>query len=720
MSIRVEPTPAERIGVERGRMNRRPSGAPPPLPHKIPASGKLWLAAFVYFIVVVILFSTNSTLMRGFDHAQTWVLLKIAAVRTGWLTSIAHAIKVAGSGWIITALGLSTTALLMIFRRWRHLLVFYGSYFVSALIGVFVLNALARPRPYGVTIIGGWGGYATPSLPVAALTAILLGIAYTLVVPGRPRGYAKIAILAVISLFGLSRLYLAVDHPADILFGIVLGVAGPVTSYRLFTPNEVFPVRYRKGKTAHLDVTGKRGAAIVNAIQDQLGLTVVGIKPVGLESSGGSTPLSLRVAGDPETVLFAKLYAIGHVRADRWYKLWRTILYGSLEDEAPFQTVRRLVEYEDYTLRLLQDVGIPTAAPYGIVEITPEREYMLVTEFFKGAVEVTEAEIDDGLIDSGLKIVRRLWDAGLAHRDIKPANLLVRDGEVLMIDVAFVQVRPSPWRQAVDLANMMLILAVRTDAERVYAHALRYFTPEELAEAFAATRGVASPSQLRMVMKKDGRDLLEHFKRLAPDHPRIKLQRWSMKRLGVAALTFGAILFAVVQGSQSFGPAQDVNVAAPLCGTSTTMILMAQSVPSAAALPCIASLPSGWGFERADINSGSATFWLKSDRAGPGALSVTLSPRCDVTGAQEIPSDGPGTTRFEKPSSLQPRFTGSRFYRFSGGCATYRFSFAPAASSSLVFDANVAVGFVPRATLIEHLRRSEGLTLCGRGAPCLP
>src|SRR5205823_3268206 len=136
------------------------------------------------------------------------------------------------------------------------------------------------------------------------------------------------------------------------------------------------------------------------------------------------------------TVLFAKLYAIGHVRADRWYKLWRTILYGSLEDEAPFQTVRRLVEYEDYTLRLLQDVGIPTAAPYGIVEITPEREYMLVTEFFKGAVEVTEAEIDDRLIDSGLKIVRRLWDAGLAHRDIKPANLLVRDGEVLMIDVA--------------------------------------------------------------------------------------------------------------------------------------------------------------------------------------------------------------------------------------------------------------------------------------------
>jgi len=32
---------------------------------------------------------------------------------------------------------------------------------------------------------------------------------------------------------------------------------------------------------------------------------------------------------------------MSHVRADRWYKIGRTILYGRLEDEAPFQTVRR-------------------------------------------------------------------------------------------------------------------------------------------------------------------------------------------------------------------------------------------------------------------------------------------------------------------------------------------------------------------------------------------
>ena len=116
------------------------------------------------------------------------------------------------------------------------------------------------------------------------------------------------------------------------------------------------------------------------------------------------------------------------------------------------------MQYEDYLLRLMYGAGIPTARPYGFVEITPEREYLLVTEFFDGAVEISDAVIDDGVIDDALAVVRRLWDAGLAHRDVKPANILVRDQRVLLIDVAFAEVRPSPWRQAVDLANMMLVL----------------------------------------------------------------------------------------------------------------------------------------------------------------------------------------------------------------------------------------------------------------------
>ena len=425
-----------------------------------------------------------------------------------------------------------------------------------------------------------------------------MGAVYCLVVPGRPRTQATIVVAVLVAVLGMARLYLAVDHPDDVLFGVALAVAIPVAAFGFFTPDEVFPVVYRRGVTAHVDVTGRRGEAIRTAVHEQLGLTVLEIKPVGLESSAGSMPLRLRVEGGSDEYLFAKLYTKGHVRADRWYKLWRTILYGSLEDEKPFETVRRLTEYEDYMLRFLRDAGISTATPHGIVEITPEREYLLVTEYFAGAVEIGDAVIDQGVIDQGLLLVRKLWDAGIAHRDIKPGNLMVRDGELLLIDVAFAQVRPSAWRQAVDLGNMMLVLAVCTDPDRVYRRALQYFTPDELAEAVAATRGVASPTQLRAFMKRDPRDLLGAFRALAPPREPIALQRWSFQRVALACAVLGATVAAVVVGAPAFFPAGDIGAFPPVCGTGHSMILSAQAVPSAALVPCVAALPPGWHARR--------------------------------------------------------------------------------------------------------------------------
>ena len=176
-------------------------------------------------------------------------------------------------------------------------------------------------------------------------------------------------------------------------------------------------------------------------------------------------------------------------------------------------------------------------------------------DFFDDAIEMGEAEIDARVIDDGLAMIRRMWDVGLAHRDIKPANLMVQRGELKLIDVFFVQVRPSPWRQAVDLGNMTLVLALRSDARTVYDAALRYFTPDELAEAFAATRGVASPTQVRTMMKRDGRDLLAGFRGLAPHHDPIRIQRWSLRRVGltlwVAFLAF-LVLSLIVENWAAF------------------------------------------------------------------------------------------------------------------------------------------------------------------------
>ena len=63
---------------------------------------------------------------------------------------------------------------------------------------------------------------------------------------------------------------------------MVLGVAAPLAAFRLLTPNAVYPVRYSRGRPAHLDVTGERGEAIVRALQDQLGVLATDVSPFGL------------------------------------------------------------------------------------------------------------------------------------------------------------------------------------------------------------------------------------------------------------------------------------------------------------------------------------------------------------------------------------------------------------------------------------------------------
>jgi hypothetical protein len=269
----------------------------------------------------------------------------------------------------------------------------------------------------------------------------------------------------------------------------------------------------------------------------QVGLDVREVEPFGLEGSGGSSPLRMTMADGSR--VFGKIYATSHVRADRWYRIGRTILYGKLEDETHFTSVRRLAEYEDYALRYLAMNGVDVARTWGIVELTPNREYMLVTGFFEDAANLGDSEIDDAVIDEGLALVRRFWDIGVAHRDIKPANLLVQRGRLQLVDVSGLEIRPTPWRQGVDLANMMLTLALQTDADRVYARATQVFSPDEIAEAFACAQGMAVPTELSARLKADRRPILDRFRELAPTHPPVSIQRWGLRRIG---LTLGAVV----------------------------------------------------------------------------------------------------------------------------------------------------------------------------------
>jgi len=536
-------------GVRVTGRRRRPSGEREALPREFRATGAFWLViAFSALLVWALLFALPGS-PDWWTRQDLKVLLRLEDLRTDAATAVLKAVNLLSSDLMIRVLRWGTLIALLFYKRWRHLVAGIAVFLIVEWTSTAMMNAVARPRPL-VEILVPWEGYAHPSIPLASLAATFGVMGYSLIPRGRWRNWwfasCGFALLVVV----VARIYLGVDHPSDAITAALLSIATTVVTFKLFVPESVFPVSYSRGKSAHLDVSGKRGEAIKRGVQDQLGLEVTYLGHIGLEGSAGSTPLQLNVCCVEEsfeaTMLFAKLYAQSHLRADRWYKWGRTVLYGSLEDEVRFGSVRRLVEYEDYMMRVMRDAGIPCALPFGFVEITPEREYLIVTEFLDGAKEISEVELSDEQIDEGLAVVRSLWDAGLVHRDIKPANIMVRDGRVVLIDVAFGQVRPSPWRQAVDLANMMLVLALSSDAERVYERALRIFSPDDVAEAFAATQSITIPSQTRSLLRahrRDSRiDLVETFRAMAPPRERISLQRWTSRRVGMTAVTVGAVV----------------------------------------------------------------------------------------------------------------------------------------------------------------------------------
>lgn len=153
------------------------------------------------------------------------------------------------------------------------------------------------------------------------------------------------------------------------------------------------------------------------------------------------------------------------------------------------------------------------------------------------------------------------------------------------------------------------------------------------------------------------------------------------------------------------------------------LTLAAQAVPSATYLPCIASLPTGWSYAGADVRSGSAQFWLDSDRAGVHAVEVTLTRTCDVSEDVELPaasSTPPGVRAYANGSVLEPPYSGERRFVFGGGCLTLSTSLGDGASAALSSEAVSAVGFVPRSEVAQAVRRATGLTLCGANAPPCP
>ena len=159
-----------------GHVRRRPSGAPPPLPRSIGRTGRGWLVALVVLVAWLVVALLSPWARRVTDQVDASSCARIAALRTDWLTTLARGIDRMATGWTMSIVAGVLLVATVVFRRWRHLFTFLGSVIVLEILGILLIAAYQRPRPYDVTIIGRWQGFSLPSATAAVVSFTVVGV----------------------------------------------------------------------------------------------------------------------------------------------------------------------------------------------------------------------------------------------------------------------------------------------------------------------------------------------------------------------------------------------------------------------------------------------------------------------------------------------------------------------------------------------------------------
>jgi hypothetical protein len=172
-----------------------------------------------------------------------------------------------------------------------------------------------------------------------------------------------------------------------------------------------------------------------------------------------------------------------------------------------------------------------------------------------------------------------------------------------------------------------------------------------------------------------------------------------------------AALAAALAAGLGLAGCSTLRGAAPGCTSVSRLAIVAQSVPGASYIPCIARLPEGWTASAFQPSTGKTRFALTSDRAAGHSVRVSLASVCDVAGATPTTPRGEGVRTYIRLRSITPRYAGTLFDAFAGGCITYQFDFPRGPHIGLMEDFQGAVALVSRQQLRLDLRHQLGLEL---------
>jgi hypothetical protein len=175
---------------------------------------------------------------------------------------------------------------------------------------------------------------------------------------------------------------------------------------------------------------------------------------------------------------------------------------------------------------------------------------------------------------------------------------------------------------------------------------------------------------------------------------------------------FGILLTAVMlTACAGLADCATTGGAVPGCGDPLRLAVVAQSVPTASYLPCIHGLPPGWDTSGFDPTQDGTGFLLNSDRSPARPVTVRLTAACNASGASPSPPRAPGVLTYTRLDSISPRFAGTLYDIFPGGCVSYRFDFGSGSQIELMEQFERAVGLYPRQQLRLVLKQELGVEL---------
>ena len=154
-------------------------------------------------------------------------------VGPSWLAEVARDVTALGSMTVLALVVLAVVGFLVLVRRWRTLALVLGSTVGGTVFNSLLKNLFARPRPSVVPHLTGVLSESFPSghAMLSAIVYLTMGALLGQLVSRRwLQAYLMAVAVALTLLIGVTRVYLGVHYPTDVLGGWLAGLGWALLS----------------------------------------------------------------------------------------------------------------------------------------------------------------------------------------------------------------------------------------------------------------------------------------------------------------------------------------------------------------------------------------------------------------------------------------------------------------------------------------------------------